>query len=281
VVGVVVVVLVRHQPLVDTEDTTGLENAEDLAVNALKRWCVNSGFDGVDGIERVVRERHLLPSISEEYLGCGERTYHEVTLDVLELVRQTLLLGVGSGTLNLVVVVVQSNNVNTSELDDLTGGSTDTAANIQDAHVVLEVHFVGKVVLVAGNGLVERLAICVAGKVERLSPAVLVQVGREVVVMSCEGSVFVSSFLGLLVNTVYNNATYAYLACLLGLIARGLVVPMLEVLVYSGLLGSLVFLQHGSHATASLCRLAVHGLVELGIASMVFLFECNGSHDGY
>jgi hypothetical protein len=25
----------------------------------------------------------------------------------------------------------------------------------------------------------------------------------------------------------------------------------------------------------------VHGLVELGIASMVFLFERNGRHDGY
>jgi hypothetical protein len=56
---------------------------------------------------------------------------------------------------------------------------------------------------------------------------------------------------------------------------------MLEILVYSGLLGSLVLLQHGSHTTASLCRLAVHGLVELGIASMVFLFERNGRHDGY
>jgi hypothetical protein len=56
---------------------------------------------------------------------------------------------------------------------------------------------------------------------------------------------------------------------------------MLEVLVYSGLLGSLILLQHGSHTAASLCRLAVHGLVELGIASMVFLFERNGRHGWY
>ena len=61
----------------------------------------------------------------------------------------------------------------------------------------------GKVVLVASNGLVERLAIGVAGEVERLSPAVLVQVGCEVVVVPCEGGVFVSSFLSLLVSMVY------------------------------------------------------------------------------
>lgn len=65
----------------------------------------------------------------------------------------------------------------------------------------------------------------------------------------------------------------AYLARLLGLVCRRLVVPMLEVLIDGSLLGSPVLLKHGSHSTASLCRLAVHGLVELGIANMVFLFK--------
>jgi hypothetical protein len=55
---------------------------------------------------------------------------------------------------------------------------------------------------------------------------------------------------------------------------------MLEVFVYGCLLRAPVLLQHGCHTTASLCRLAVHGLVELGIASMVFLFKRNRRHGG-
>jgi hypothetical protein len=46
---------------------------------------------------------------------------------------------------------------------------------------------------------------------------------------------------------------------------------MLEVLVYCGLLSSAVLLQHGCHTATGTSRLAVHGLVELGIASVVFL----------
>jgi hypothetical protein len=56
---------------------------------------------------------------------------------------------------------------------------------------------VGEVVLVAGNGAVEGLAVGIAGEVERLSPAILVQVGRQVVVVPGQGSVLVSSFLSM------------------------------------------------------------------------------------
>jgi hypothetical protein len=52
-----------------------------------------------------------------------------------------------------------------------------------------------KVVLVASNGLVEGLAVRIAAEVEALAPAVLVQIGRQVVVVSCEGGIFVSSLL--------------------------------------------------------------------------------------
>jgi len=48
---------------------------------------------------------------------------------------------------------------------------------------------------VAGNGLVEGLAVGIAAEVEALAPAVLVQVGCKVVVVSCEGCVLVSSLL--------------------------------------------------------------------------------------
>jgi hypothetical protein len=52
-----------------------------------------------------------------------------------------------------------------------------------------------EVVLVASNGLVEGLAIGIATEVEALAPTVLVQVSCEVVVVPCEGGIFVSSLL--------------------------------------------------------------------------------------
>ena len=60
VVGVVVVVRIGHEPLVDTEDTAGLQYTEDLAVDTLEGGGVDSSLDGVNSIEGVVRERHLL-----------------------------------------------------------------------------------------------------------------------------------------------------------------------------------------------------------------------------
>ena len=212
----------------------------------------------------------------------GSRTaYHEVTLGEGELVGQTLLLGVGGGTLDLVVVVVETDDIDTRELDNLTRRAADTAANIQYAHVVGEVHLVGQVMLVAGNGLVEGLAVRIAGKVEGLAPAVLVQVGGQVVVVPGEGGIFISSFLdrSVMVTAIW-TAPVAYLSCLLGLVGGGLVVPVLEVLVHGSLLRSLVLLQHGSHATPRLGGGAVHGLVEGGITAVVFLFESYGRHYG-
>ena len=68
------------------------------------------------------------------------------------------------------------------ELGNLAGGAADTAADVEDLHALLDTHAVGEVVLVAGNGLVERLARGEAAEVEGLAPAILVQVGRQVVV---------------------------------------------------------------------------------------------------
>jgi hypothetical protein len=60
VAEVVVVVLVSHEPLVHTEDTAGLKNSEDLAVDALESGSVHGSLDSINGIETVVGERHLL-----------------------------------------------------------------------------------------------------------------------------------------------------------------------------------------------------------------------------
>lgn len=52
------------------------------------------------------------------------------------------------------------------ELGDLPGRSTNTTANIENLHALLDTDAVCKVVLVASNGLVEWLAVCEAAEVE-------------------------------------------------------------------------------------------------------------------
>lgn len=103
---------------------------------------------------------------------------------------KSLLLCVVCGALNLVIVVVQADDIGARELDDFSCRATDTTANIQNPHVLLQTHDVGQVVLMTGDGLFERLAVRESAEVERGTPAVLVKVGGEVVVVSCEGGIF-------------------------------------------------------------------------------------------
>lgn len=166
VLGIVVVVLVGHEPLVDGEGTAGLEDTEDLAVDTDELGGVDGGLNGVDSVEAVVGEVHL----------------HEVALDEGHLVGETLLVGVVGGAVDLVVVVVQTSDVSTSELDHLASGTTDTTADIQNLHVLGDTSHVGEVVLVTGNGLVERLTVGETAEVEGGAPSVLVEIGSQVVV---------------------------------------------------------------------------------------------------
>lgn len=271
VVQVVVVVLVGHEPLVDAKDAAGLEDAEDLAVDALERGGVDGSLDGVDGVERVVGEAHL----------------HEVALDVVELVGQALLGGVGGGALNLVVVVVEAGNVAAGELGNLAGRAADAAADVENLHALLDADAVSQVVLVAGNGLVEGLALGETAEVEGLAPAVLVQVGGQVVVVSGEGSVLGGAGLkrrlvGSLKESNWHCCQHSrggltYSALLGGLVLGGLVVPVLEVLVDSSLLSITTLGEHGTDATLGLGRLAVHGLVEGSIAGVILALEVRGN----
>lgn len=93
-------------------------------------------------------------------------TYHEVALDKLQLVRKALLLRVPGGTINLVVVVVETSDVGTRELADLAGRATNTATNIKNIHVVPQAHDVSEVVLVTGKSLLEGLAVGEAAEME-------------------------------------------------------------------------------------------------------------------
>lgn len=166
VLNVALVIVVRHQPLVDTKDTAGLEHAEDLAVDTFELGSVHRGLNGIDGVKCVVREGHL----------------HEVALDEGELVGETSLDGILCRSVDLVVVIVQARDMGVGELGDLAGGTTDTTANIQNLHALLDADLGGQVVLVAGNGCVKALALGEPTEVEGLAPAILVKVSGQVVV---------------------------------------------------------------------------------------------------
>ena len=75
------------------------------------------------------------------------------------------------------------------------------------------------------------------------------------------------------------NGTYSTL--LSSLVLGRLVVPVLEVLVYSSLLGVTALGEHGSNTATGLGRLSVHGLVEGGITGVVLALEAVGSRRGH
>jgi len=164
--GVIVVVLVSHQPFVHTEGAAGLENAEDLRVDANQLGSVHGGLDGVHSVKGVVGELHL----------------HEIALDKGHLVGQALLLSVVGGAVDLVVVVVEAGDVRAGEFDNLTGRAADTAADVQNLHALGDAGLHGEVVLMTGDGLVEGLTVGEAAEVEGGAPAVLVEVSSQVVV---------------------------------------------------------------------------------------------------
>lgn len=127
--------------------------------------------------------------------GTGGGSYHKVTLDICQLVRQLLLIGIVDRAIDLVVVVVQTRDVCTRELGDLSRGTTDTTANVENLRTLLDVDLVCEVVFMAGNGLVEGLADREAAEMEGLAPTVLVDVGSKVVVTVTRGGTLVEALI--------------------------------------------------------------------------------------
>ena len=66
--GILVVVAIGHEPFVDTEHAAGFEDAIDLGVDPFEGGSVDGGFDGVDGVEGVGWEGHLLCQVNRSLL---------------------------------------------------------------------------------------------------------------------------------------------------------------------------------------------------------------------
>ena len=65
-----VIIIVGHEPFIDAKDATRLEDTVDLAVHTFEGGSVHGGFNGIDAVEGVFWERHLLFSVSRfSFLG--------------------------------------------------------------------------------------------------------------------------------------------------------------------------------------------------------------------
>lgn len=64
--------------------------------------------------------------------------YHKVTLDKIKLASESFLFGVVTSTFNLVVIVIQSCDMATSEFGNFTSRTADATANVEDLHTLLD-----------------------------------------------------------------------------------------------------------------------------------------------
>lgn len=87
-----------------------------------------------------------------------------------------------SRSLDLISIVVQPNNIATSERRDLSGRLTNTTANVKHSHRLIDLDPMGKVVFMARESLEQSLANAKSAEVERLCPGLFVEVGGQVVV---------------------------------------------------------------------------------------------------
>lgn len=124
------------------------------------------------------------------------RKLRKVTLHKRNLVLQSHLLRVLSRPTNLEVVVVETNDLHVGEHRNFTSGSTDTTADVQDAHAWAELHLGGQIMFVSGKGSTEGFSLVEAGEMEGLSPAILVQLGYTVVVPIHDLGIVVNALVG-------------------------------------------------------------------------------------
>ena len=63
-------------------------------------------------------------------------TDHKVTLDKIQLVRETLLCSISACSLDLVVVVVESSDIRSRKLGNFSSWTADTTTYIEDFHTL-------------------------------------------------------------------------------------------------------------------------------------------------
>ena len=121
---------------------------------------MDGGFNGVNAIEGVFGEGHLLSEVRTLLENrAGNESHHEITLYELQLVCKAFFLRISCGTLNLIVIVVQSSDVCAGEFGNFSRRTSNTASHIKDSVSIFDTNFGSEVVFVTGNGLVEGFSV--------------------------------------------------------------------------------------------------------------------------
>lgn len=184
-VFVAIVVGVRHNPFVNSKDTTRFKHAEDLRVDAFEGGCVDGCLDCVGCVEGVGREVDFLREQSQQLgsvVRLTQRTHHEIPTHKPNPPLQLLSHSMRRRSLHLILVVVQPNHFTARESRYLSRGLANATPDIEHGHGSIDADPVSEIVFVAGQGLQERFARGEATEVEGLRPGFFVEVGGEVVV---------------------------------------------------------------------------------------------------
>lgn len=174
VVGVRVVEFRRQDPFPESKDAVGLEDRGDAGVDVGQGGGVDGCFGCVGGVKA----------------GFGECLveFHEVALDETALVAESCFGGHADRDVDVSLVVGDADYAAADEARDLSCGSADAAADIEDEMVRLQVHHVCKPVLVEGEAAFDGGGGGgEGGEVEFRGPAIKEGGGYEVIV-----AVFVS-----------------------------------------------------------------------------------------
>lgn len=140
---------IGHVPLVETEGSTWLQALVDFSVDTLEGRSVASGLNSVDWNQLdSIRTRELLTSI-EGVLSESLAQLHEITLLERDLVTQTSLGGLLGSSVDLEIVVVDTDNGSIGESSNLTSGSTNTTTDIEDLHTGSDVDLSSEVVFLS------------------------------------------------------------------------------------------------------------------------------------
>jgi hypothetical protein len=107
---------------------------------------------------------------------------HKVALHERDLALEARAFGVPPRALYLELIVIEPHDLDVRKARYRARGAADAAPDVEHAHSRAQPHLRREVVLVAGERRSERLARVEAAEVERVGPAVLVQLGRAVVI---------------------------------------------------------------------------------------------------
>ena len=146
------VIFFGHQPFVNTKSPTWLQNLENLPINTLQTGRMYCSLNCIYKVEGIWLKIHLLRSTLDVWWKSWIKAgyiYHKVTLDVFHLRSESCRLSVHNCPLNLIIVVIETNDIAVGKSTNLASWPTNTTSNIKHSGIFSDTNLGGKVVLVS------------------------------------------------------------------------------------------------------------------------------------